>query len=197
MSLTGWPFLLLLLGIAAAVAVAVYVLWNRWPTWSRLIARSVSLVVMMAMGAAVAGTLLNRSYDFYASFSDLFGRPPNVRAFGVTDQPKASAGVDILTPDWLAAARAAARHGRGSVLQVRLPGLRSGISRDGEVYLPAAYFSPGHRDQSFAVIELFHGYPGHPEDFARDVGSRDGWTLRSLRAAFRHWSSSCRIPTTT
>lgn len=167
-SLTGWPFLVLLLAVTAAVLTAVYFAWPRWPRHIALPSRVVSLLLVMVMGAALGGDLLNRAFDFYSSFSDLLGRPPSAQSFAVLGPPKATAQVEIKDPNWLTGAIAASRKGHGSLLAVTYPGARSGINRDGLLYLPAAYFR-GSRNQSFAVIELFHGYPGHPHDF-RNVG---------------------------
>ena len=169
-SLTGWPFLVLLIAVALFVLVGVYAGWTRWPGRLALPARLLSLALTMVMGAALAGVLLNRSFDFYSSFSDLLGRPPGPQAFAALDPPRPQATVRVLDPNWLAPAQHAAKFGRGTLLKVIFPGARSGISRDGEIYLPAAYFH-GDRDRSFAALELFHGFPGHPHDFANlDLG---------------------------
>ncbi len=164
MSLTGWPFLALLIAVTVVVLAGVYLLWPRWPRTVAVPARVLCLLLVMVMGAALGGDLLNRSFDFYSTFGDLLGRPPAAQAFAVLDSPKATARVTFKDPNWLTGATVAARKGHGSLLAVTYPGTRSGISRDGLIYLPAAYFR-GSRDQSFAAIELFHGYPGHPHDF--------------------------------
>ncbi len=168
MSLTGWPFLAALVTIAALLLAGVYLAWPRWPRRLALPGRLISLLLVMVMGATLAGDLLNRAFDFYSSFSDLLGNPPAAQAFAVLDPPKAAAQVQFKDPNWLAGALANARHGHGSLLKVTFPGTRSGITRDGEVYLPAVYFR-GARDRYFGVIELFHGFPGHPGDF-RNLG---------------------------
>lgn len=168
MSLTGLPFLILLVAITVVLLSGIYLLWTRWPRPVALPARVLSLLLAMVLGAALGGDLLNRSFDFYSSFGDLLGRPPAAQAFAVLGAPKASARVTFQDSNWLSVATAAARKGHGSLLAVTYPGSRSGISRDGLIYLPAAYFK-GARDQSFAVIELFHGYTGHPGDF-RNLG---------------------------
>ena len=168
MSLTGLPFLTLLIAITVLLLSGIYLLWTRWPRPVALPARLLSLLLAMVLGAALGGDLLNRSFDFYASFGDLLGRPPAAQAFAVLGAPKASAQVTFQDPNWLSVATSAARKGHGSLLAVTYPGSRSGISRDGLIYLPAQYFK-GARDQSFAVIELFHGYTGHPGDF-RNLG---------------------------
>ncbi len=168
MSLTGWPFLALLIAVTVVLLAGIYLLWTRWPRPVALPARVLSLVLAMVLGAALGGDLLNRSFDFYSSFGDLLGRPPAAQAFAVLGAPKASARVTFQDPNWLNVATAAARKGHGSLLAVTYPGARSGITRDGLIYLPAVYFK-APRDQSFAVIELFHGYTGHPGDF-RNLG---------------------------
>jgi S-formylglutathione hydrolase FrmB len=52
--------------------------------------------------------------------------------------------------------------GTGRVVQLELPGARSGITRTGFVYLPPQYFEPAYKDRSFPVVELLHGDPGNP-----------------------------------
>ena len=165
MSLTGWPFLALLVMITILLLTAVYLLWARWPRYVAIPGRVLSLLLVMVLGAALAGDVLNRGFDFYSSFSDLLGRPPGAHAFATVDPPKAAARVIISNPNWVDGAQFAAKHGLGTMLKVTFPGTRSGITRDGEVYLPAAYFR-GSRDRSFAAVELFHGFPGHPHDFS-------------------------------
>ena len=161
MDLLGWPFLLLLCALAAALLVAVHRTWSRWPQQLALPARTLSLLLVMAMGAVLAGDLLNRSEGFYSSFSDLLGtspvhEPPDSFSLG-----RGQAQLDILTADWEARGRRAAQDERGSIVLARFAGPRSGIVRTGLVYLPADYFSP-LRQTRFDVVEMFHGTPGGP-----------------------------------
>jgi enterochelin esterase-like enzyme len=170
-SLTGWPFLVLLSALTVLILVGVYFGWNRWPRVVALPTRIVGLLLVMVLGAALAGDLLNRSFNFYSSFDDLLGVTPGIHAFAVTDAPKADARVVIKNPKWRLAGAEAARTGQGILLDVTYPGARSGITRDGQLYLPAAYFA-GRQDLEFAAVELFHGFPGHPSDFQRNVHLR-------------------------
>jgi enterochelin esterase-like enzyme len=170
-SLTGWPFLALLIAITVLILIAVYVGWNRWPQVVALPSRLIGLALIMVLGAALAGDVLNRGFNFYSSFGDLFGVTPGIHAFAVTDAPKADARVVIKDSRWLTKGALAARTGQGILLDVSYPGARSGITRDGQLYLPAAYFA-GRQDLSFAAVELFHGFPGHPSDFQRNVHLR-------------------------
>ncbi|HEY3924798.1 MAG TPA: alpha/beta hydrolase-fold protein [Acidothermaceae bacterium] len=52
--------------------------------------------------------------------------------------------------------------GKGRVVQLALSGARSGITRQGFVYLPPQYFEPAYKNVLFPVVELFHGDPGNP-----------------------------------
>lgn len=52
--------------------------------------------------------------------------------------------------------------GTGRVVELQLPGARSGISRKGFVYLPPQYFEPVYAHTLFPVVELLHGDPGDP-----------------------------------
>lgn len=174
MALLGLPFLLLMTGLVIAVPLGVAVLWNRWPRPAAWPARAVSLLLVMAVGASYAATLVNRSFGFYSSASDLFAtsalkyRPPP--SFPLGGQP----GVDrvtILEPDWFKTGQTRAENGRGSLLRVVLPGRRSGLSRHGFVYLPATWFlDPGLR---LPTVEMLHGYPGSPGNFTVQLGIAD------------------------
>lgn len=169
MSLTGVSFLALLIAITVAVLAGVCLSWTRWPRRLAAAGRLLSLLLVMVMGATLAGDLLNRSFSFYSSFNDLLGEPPGAQAFAVLDPPKAAARARVHDPNWMAGAVAAAGKRQGTLLKVTLPGTRSRITRDGEIYLPAAYFHKP-RERSFAVVEIFPGYPGHPHDFERNLG---------------------------
>ena len=169
MSITGLPFLSLLVVLTAGLTTGTYLAWPRWPQPVALPARLLTLVLLMAAGTLLSLDQINRTYDFYSSFTDLVSSPPNAHALAVADAPKPGAGVTVLTPAWAARGREAARHGQGVLLHVTYRGTRSRITRDGDLYLPAAYFlDPGNR--RFGAIEFFHGVPGSPDQFQRLLG---------------------------
>jgi S-formylglutathione hydrolase FrmB len=60
------------------------------------------------------------------------------------------------------ALRAEPTAGTGRVVELALPGTRSGIDRKGFVYLPPQYFEPAYAHTYFPVVELLHGDPGDP-----------------------------------
>jgi dienelactone hydrolase len=166
MDLLGLPFLLVLVALAVALMIGVGWLWMRWPSRPpglRLAGRGVSLMLVMVMGAVIAGDLVNRSYGFYSSFADLFGQSLTsadpVNSFAVPGQ---HSGLEILTPNWLERGRRAAATNAGVVLEVRYSGPASGVRRAGLLYVPAAYFTnPRH---PLPGLEIFHGYPGSPRN---------------------------------
>src|SRR4029450_13972652 len=58
---------------------------------------------------------------------------------------------------------------KGRIVRVQLNGARSGVTREGLVYLPAAYFQPSQAKRRFPVLELFHGYPGSPRNWVSQM----------------------------
>ena len=149
MTFIGLPFLVILIAVAAALVAATMLLWNRWPRWWAFPMRLLCLLLVMASGVVVAADVVNRSYGFYSSLDDLLGRVP----------------AQVVLP----------ASAKGRIVQVRLGGARSGVTRDALVYLPAAYFQPSQARRRFPVLELFHGYPGNPRDWVR--GMRLGQVL--------------------
>jgi enterochelin esterase-like enzyme len=164
MTLTGWPFMLLLSVIGFMCAAGTYLSWLRWPGRWALLGRMVSLLLVMSLGGALALAQVNRSFGFYTSVSDLLGRPADAHSLAVPPGSASGSRVVVLTPDWAALGRRAGRHGRGTMLNVLYPGTRSGLTHHGLLYLPAAYFV-GDSQRRFAAMEVFHGYPGSPETF--------------------------------
>jgi len=166
MTLTAWPFMLLLGMIGLTCCVGTYLLWMRWPGRWALPGRAASLLLIMVLGGVIALAQVNRSYGFYTSASDLLGRPASARSLVAQTRPGAGSQVSVLTPDWFALGRRDGRHGHGIMLRVLYPGTRSGMTHHGLLYLPAAYFT-GNTERRFAAVEVFHGYPGSPETFPR------------------------------
>ena len=153
MTLIGLPFLVLLIVVAATVVSATMLLWNRWPRWWALPMRLLSLLLVMASGVVVAADAVNRSYDFYSSLDDLLGRTP----VQVIVAARAAPDLDVATSE------------KGRIVRVQLNGARSGVTREGLVYLPAAYFQPSQAMRRFPVLELFHGYPGSPRNWVSQM----------------------------
>lgn len=169
MSITGLPFLLLVLLIGALLMAGQYLAWPRWPGWlgrfsaGAPLPRVLTMIVLMLWGALVAGVAVNREYDFYSSVGDLLGRPASAHQLAVLGAPRPSAGVIVETPGWRARVLRNARQNRGTLLDVIYRGDLSGITRPGQLYLPVAFSTDPHR--RFDAVEFFHGSPGQPQQF--------------------------------
>jgi hypothetical protein len=153
MTLIGLPFLFVLIAVAAMLVAATMVLWNRWPRRWALPMRLLCLLLVMASGVVLAADVVNRSYGFYSSVDDLLGRAP----VQVIVASRADPDLDV------------AASAKGRMLRVRLSGARAGVTREALVYLPAAYFQPSQAKRRFPVLELFHGYPGGPLNWVRQM----------------------------
>ena len=165
MSLLGTGFLLIVCAVSLVCLAAVWVGWARWPGWFSIPGRVVSLVLVMALGATLSGTVINRQFGFYASWSDLLAT--SARSYEPPHSFTSAAGdptLQILTRDWERVGDAAAKVNKGTLLRVVFAGPASGLSRAGLLYLPAAYFT-GVTASALPVIEMFHGSPGGPANF--------------------------------
>ena len=123
--------------------------WLRWPI------RVAMLVSCQALAVGVAALWLNRTYDFFLSWSELFGQHPmsqsRLAEHGSMDQQLA------------ASVRRNYESQRGTVVSIFVPGVHSGLrGAQASVYLPAAYGDPAYASRSFPVVELIPGYPGSP-----------------------------------
>ncbi|MGH8860913.1 MAG: alpha/beta hydrolase, partial [Jatrophihabitantaceae bacterium] len=139
------PTSLLVLEVVLLLAVALLVAISR----VRIVAvKVIAGIVALALGMFGGILVVNDYYGYYttwgAAVADLSG---NSNAYAVNT---ATAQLN------------ASGHRLGRVLAVRMPGRRSGISREGLVYLPPQYDEPAYRKVRFPVIELFHGTPGSP-----------------------------------
>jgi Predicted esterase len=119
----------------------------------KLIAAPLCLVVSIFAGAIIVNDFFQYYTSWGAAFADLTG---SGNSYAVQ------------------AAQADLRRGGGQVeqgrlLQVRLPGIRSGINREGLVYLPPQYYEAADRGVRFPVIELLHGTPGDPSVWVSEL----------------------------
>jgi hypothetical protein len=183
----------LLIGFAGFLAVAAFAgtmwLWPRvaGPRRAHVLARAGLLVVAQATVMLVLFLSVNRSFGFFASWSDLLGRN---HATGVivaparhngSARPASSAspgGLDLShtaglvtrTGDlsrrgWPAAligGRDPSRH--GELRLAHITGTRSGISATAYVYLPPQYFRGGAAGRTFGVVIIISDRVGTAGD---------------------------------
>ena len=162
MSLTSLPVLLVMLAAAGAICGATGWVWQRCTGLAAFVVRSVMLLLVMASGAVLAADIANRQYGFYTSFAELTGGTGSAAAAA----PSLGGSLDAATT---ARGSRLAQAGHGTVVWLQLDGARSHTRRTGLVYLPAAYFTSAGSSLRFSVIELFHGNPGGPGNWTRQM----------------------------
>ncbi|GAA3213514.1 alpha/beta hydrolase [Actinocorallia longicatena] len=136
--------------------VALAIRFSRW--WIRGGAVFGAFLPAMLTGFV----FVNQMYAYYPSWGalwgDLTGTPPT---HVVTLRELSEAAVrEKAASDGKAAKR-------GLLVEASLPGPRSGITRDGLVYLPPQYFQEAYKGARFPALELLHGAPGNPYDYDR------------------------------
>jgi Putative esterase len=155
----GLPLMALLTVVAAGLLAAT--LWL-WPVLARRGVAAVALRtgLLVALQASVLGVVfvsVNRTYEFYASWSDLLGTDHSVAQViaarpGITHAVTAGRPSPVVTlassPVMVPGAR---RDLVGRLAEVRFAGQVSGITATGHVYLPPGY-SPDSRPLPVIVV---------------------------------------------
>ncbi|MGE5292489.1 MAG: alpha/beta hydrolase [Micromonosporaceae bacterium] len=157
----------LLIGLAGFLAVTAFAgtmwAWRRvaGPRPSHVLARVSLLVWAQVTVMLVLFLSVNRSFGFFASWSDLFGTNHTTGVIVAPDrqghaQPAGSRAANELVTrggrsrgGWPPAL--AGRHGtwhQGQLRMARIAGVRSGISATAYVYLPPQYFEAKHPEAS-------------------------------------------------
>ena len=158
MDLTAGPVVAGIVLLAVAAVVAVPWTWDRWR--SPRPARS-ALVLLATTGVLLAtGAVVNRQAGFFPTVASLVSGQGAAVTVG-QDGVLAALPVSAAAPD-LSLVQARRLPGQGAVVRVQLTGARTGLSRAGAVYLPAAYFDPAQAQVRFPVVEVLSGSPGSP-----------------------------------
>jgi S-formylglutathione hydrolase FrmB len=155
--------IVLLLMVAAGLLVALV---RTRHLALRLVAGVLSLTTAMLLGVI----LVNDYYSYYNSWGALWddvtgGGPAHVRSV-------ASVGEESKGQLQTMLRRAGVSHQvrkNGLLLTMPFPGVQSGITRNGMVFLPPQYFAPGHGRQRLPVVELLHGDPGNPANWVSNL----------------------------
>jgi enterochelin esterase-like enzyme len=161
MGLMGWPLLVAAVLLAIAGPVACLYLWNRVKGRLAVAARLFMIVMCQVFALLVGGVSVNHYFEFYASWSDLFGGGKG-----------AGTPIEEVGPGTV---------GNGQVRFVRTPkldpylytamvtGEHSGIRSRILVWVPPGYDSPANAHQTYPVVELLPGYPGTPSTWFHAV----------------------------
>jgi len=174
MTLTGFPFLLLVITatVAAFVAAAAWV-----PRTGRSVrgfsARLLTQAGVSAVTLLLVAVALNNANGWYASWGDLLGKDvPSVQsdtggasAAKALQAKPAGPGVVASRPATLPALPAPGQR----VQTFSFTGARSGLAGRLVVSLPRGYEDPANAGKSYPVIEALHGFPGSPEVWIQGV----------------------------
>lgn len=157
---------LVLLVLIVAFGGLAYLMSRRGMMALRLGSGALAFTVAAVFGMAV----VNRFYDYYQTWGDLYndmlGHPAGLAALPPSGGKKLPpTGENVKN---------------GLLVNAPLGGPKTGLSRDGLVYLPPEYFQPQYATAKFPVLELLHGSPGKPTDWLTGLHVTE--TYRNLLA---------------
>jgi len=188
MSLTGAPFLTLLIVAFVGTSALVVIFWpqlGRNSTFA-VLARIGSLVVLNLMLVLVSAVALNDQYLFFADWADVTGSGAlTVTAQGHSGGPTSAvfttaSGAGAVFPvtgtAGVAAALPATTSGGGRLLTFQVTGPASGLTGEVMVQLPETYSATASSARSYPVLESFPTYPGTPESLFKNLDLTSGFT---------------------
>ncbi len=167
--------------LTAAILIATVLFWSKFSrhNWKNITARFSLILTIQFLALASIGITINRSGEFYSSWSDLFGAQGQYQQLAIS--PSALSQIEMKD-------LASATHTKGGSLIFRkiIKGAKSGISN--VVYVVASptiakeLVGPTHSiGSNYQVVELFPGTPGVPQTW---IGTLDGIsTMENLERA--------------
>ncbi len=177
MPLLGWPLLLTLGILLAAVMVGTLVLWGRvrGPLALRISQRLGLLVAVQLVATLLTAAAVNNYGYFYGSWSDLLGGGGGVGQIHAVDRhtlrhvhvaPDPRLGF-VADTSWSTPSHFATK---GELATATVRGMDSGLSSPVSVYLPPQYFAAGERHTDFPVVEAVAGFPGTAQGLVERMG---------------------------
>ncbi|GAA5162336.1 MULTISPECIES: alpha/beta hydrolase [Amycolatopsis] len=158
------------LGAAVVALVAVAAVPWAWDRWRHRTPGRVGTTVLAVMAVVAAcGLAVNSAGSFFPTLGSLLGTSPNPGEGTVADAGPDGRDLDRTLPT----VRERAGAGKGSMLHLTVTGHRTGMTRDVDVYLPAAYSAPEWAGFRFPVIEWIPHFPGEPRQVATLYGLPD------------------------
>ena len=167
--------------LTAAILIATVLLWHKFVVrnWKNITTRFSLIIAIQCFALASMGVTINRSGEFYSSWSDLFGAQGQYQKIALSPSTLSQIGLKDL---------AAATHTKGGSVIFRkvIKGAKSGVSN--VVYVVASptiakeLVGPTHSiGSNYQVVELFPGTPGVPQTW---IGTLDGiTTMENLERA--------------
>ena len=131
------------------------------------------LVVVATALLAVAGTL-NAQFDWYSSWSDLGTALAGGDSAAASPQVVTAGGAPFAAP--VVSVREPRLMGLkpdpgpdGQYVSITLTGPVSKVTSSVVVWLPRSYTQAASAHRHYPVIEVFHGIPGSPAEYSRDI----------------------------
>ena len=176
MSLTGAPFLALVVALTVAAFVGAVLLMPRISgTGPRPVAGRVGLLILTnAFVVLTSAVLLNNEYSFFADWTDikgaLLGGKPHVTTAHAGAQPVGLDGPEDppSLPDPAAQTvmpTLPAGGGTGRTRSFTVTGTHSGLTGQILIVLPADYFEAANATRRYPILETFSGYPAAPSQW--------------------------------
>lgn len=159
--------------LTALTLIATVYFWHKFSSfnWKSITARFSLIIAIQCFALAAIGITINRSGEFYSSWSDLLGAQGQYQKIAIS--PTALSQISLKDLN-------SATHTRGGSLIFRkvIRGEKSGISNVVYVVaspkIAAALVGPSHSiGSTYQVVELFPGTPGVPQTW---IGTLDGIT---------------------
>jgi S-formylglutathione hydrolase FrmB len=151
------PVLLVAFAFVLAAPAGALWSWGRLPGGPvpRAVQRLLLIMVCQLSAVTLAAILINRTGQFYESWSELLGRP--------SDEPVSALDDPLATSNRVRQRFAAGDARTRSVLDSRtVLGPRSALKAQVKVYLPPQYNDPAYASTRFPVVQLLSGFPGTP-----------------------------------
>ena len=178
--------------VTVAILIFTVSIWHKFAhiSWKTITARFSLIIAIQCFALAAMGITINRSGEFYGSWSDLFGAQGQYQKIAIS--PAALSQISV--KDLLSATKT---KGGSLIFRKVIKGANSGISNVVYVVaspkLAAQLASPTHAlGSTYQVVELFPGTPGVPQTW---IGTLDGITaMENLEIAGRIPPTIALIP---
>jgi enterochelin esterase-like enzyme len=161
LSLTSLRFLVLCIGLAVAIPVALLILWRRAPRSSRWAIPVFLVGVLLAQATAISAVAVsvNRDYGFYPTWSSLWGTPTAPPVVVAGARLGLHAVVGTRRPVLPLTSGSASDIGRYE--KITLKGAQSGISQTVMAWLPPQYQDRRYAKTIFPVVMVLGGAEVH------------------------------------
>ena len=152
--------LLVALGVALLLVLTITLRGVRVGRAHRGVKAGLGGLLALSLVVALGAAGVNRNFELYRSWHDLFGPDSGdlVHASNPQDLARATAPLGSVVP------------AHGTLLSLTIPSTTSGLDVGGSyVYLPPQYRVAAYATTTFPVVQAFNGSPGTPVDWINGI----------------------------